>query len=436
MTSELQTDQERFHQLARALYGDYKLSDSLQRLRAKYWDHFLELGLPDRKNEVYRYINLRQLFSKEYKAPTFFSTEIDQIKEYFLSECEGAIVVLVNGFFKPELSDLKKLKKNVLIAPLTEAMKTFGPLLNNQAVQRLQKEQDPFASLNGALNANGSFIYISPKTRVECPIQILQIIDTANESMMMAPKLEIFLGAEAEATFISTVKHLTGTNYFVNSTINFAIDENAKALLTQSVVGLSSEGWYFDALRASLKRDSTLKTICITDGGQGVRFDYRVDLLGENSESHLNALWFLNDKREAHHHVLMNHQARDCRSMQFFKGVLDDKAHSSFEGKIYVHKEAQKTQAFQLNNNLILSDLAHADSKPNLEIFADDVKASHGATVGQLDEEQLFYLTTRGLSESEAKKFLILGFCNEMIEMIPCPSLLQSIARILHHSLN
>lgn len=435
MTSELLTDQERFQQLAAALYGDYKLSDSLQRLRAKYWDRYLELGLPDRKNEVFRYVNLRQLFAKEYSAPSLPATELSRIQEHFLPECEGAVIVLVNGFFRPELSDLKKLQKNAFASPLTEAMKTFGSLLNNQAVQRLQREQDPFVSLNGALNANGSFIYIAPKTRLETPIQILQVIDTSNEPMMMAPKLEIFLGAETEAAFISTVKHVSGVHYFVNASINFALEENAKASLTQTVLGLSGDGWYFDALRASLKRDSSLKALCITDGGQGVRFDYRVDLMGENAESNLNALWYLQGKKEAHHHVLMNHQARDCRSLQYFKGVLDGGSHSSFEGKIYVHKEAQKTQAFQLNNNLILSDLAHADSKPNLEIFADDVKASHGATVGQLDEEQVFYLTTRGLSESEARKFLVLGFCNEMIEMIPVASLLEMIFKKFQNSL-
>ncbi|KAF3362183.1 hypothetical protein PHSC3_001248 [Chlamydiales bacterium STE3] len=435
MTSDLKTDQERFQQDVSSIYTNYKLSDPLQRLRAKYWDHFLALGLPDRKTEVYRYVNLRQLFAKKFQVPAKSQTTREDLLPYLLPECRGSTLVFANGVFEPELSELQNLPKNVLVSSLTDAMKTFGPLLNNQTSQRLQKELDPFASLNGALSASGSFIYISPKMRLTNPIHILQVFDGEVNSSMMAPKIEIFLGAESEATFISTVAQMNGQNYFVNASINFSIEENAHVSLTQSVLGLSAEAWYFEALRASLKRDSSLKAICITDGGQGVRFDYRVDLIGENSECHLNGLCVLKEKKEAHQHILMNHQARDCRSMQFFKGVLDDASHSSFEGKIYVYQEAQKTQAFQLNNNLILSDLATAESKPNLEIFADDVKASHGATVGQLDENQLFYLKTRGLSSAEAKKLLVLGFCNEIIEKIPIFSLLQDITKRIQHTL-
>lgn len=136
----------------------------------------------------------------------------------------------------------------------------------------------------------------------------------------------------------------------------------------------------------------------------------------------------LSDKRESHTHIFMEHQAPNCRSYQLFKSVLNDFSRSSFEGKIMVRQAAQKTEAFQLNNNLILNDHAHADSKPNLEIFADDVKASHGATIGQLDGDQLFYMKTRGFSDATAKNLLIYGFCEQVIEMIPLASLREEIS--------
>jgi Fe-S cluster assembly protein SufD len=135
----------------------------------------------------------------------------------------------------------------------------------------------------------------------------------------------------------------------------------------------------------------------------------------------------LNEKRESHIHVLIDHQAPNCRSFQLYKGVVNDFSRSSFEGKILVRQAAQKTDAFQLNNNLLLSDRAHADSKPNLEIFADDVKASHGATVGQLDEEQLFYMQTRGFSKAEAQNMLVYSFSKELLDMIPIESVVNSM---------
>ena len=143
----------------------------------------------------------------------------------------------------------------------------------------------------------------------------------------------------------------------------------------------------------------------------------------------------LSDKREAHTHIFMEHQAPFCRSYQLFKSVLNDFSRSSFEGKIMVSQAAQKTEAFQLNHNLFLNDHAHADSKPNLEIFADDVKASHGATVGQLDADQLFYMKTRGFSDEEAKNLLVYGFCEQVIEMIPLPSLREEISAKARHYL-
>lgn len=160
-------------------------------------------------------------------------------------------------------------------------------------------------------------------------------------------------------------------------------------------------------------------------GGKAVRQSYCIQLKGENSEVNLSGLWMLDGNRTAHTHAIVDHEAPRTRSMQRFKGVLNDHSQSSFEGKILVRAEAQKTEAYQLNNNLILSQGSIANSKPNLEVFADDVKASHGATVSQLEEEQLFYLSTRGIDPILARRLLIGGFCREMIDKISYDSLLK-----------
>jgi Fe-S cluster assembly protein SufD len=227
---------------------------------------------------------------------------------------------------------------------------------------------------------------------------------------------------------ISTQKNLATSGYFVNQVSEFVIDEGAHVHYTQVLCDEHPQAWHLDAVRATLKRDSTLKTVCVTEGSTTVRTDYKIALTGENAEALLNGVCMLSDKREAHAHIFMEHQAPFCRSFQLFKSVLNDFSRSSFEGKIMVRQAAQKTEAFQLNNNLVLNDHAHADSKPNLEIFADDVKASHGATVGQLDADQLFYMKTRGFSDAEAKNLLVYGFCEQVIEMIPLPSLREEIS--------
>lgn len=432
MMAELKTDQERFQTMLSELFRTQKPAETLQRMRAKFWERFLTLGLPTRKTEVYQYVRLRQLFSKDFGLSLPTSVSAETVSSHTLAECAGSVLTFVNGFFRPDLSQLENLPKKVLVMPLTEAMRTFGPLLNNQIAERLQAETDPFAALNGALS-EGGFVYIPPQTVLEKPIQVLQIVDGNNT--LTLPRLEFFFGVRSEATFVTSTICLSGQDNWINSSLNFTLEEEAKATLMQNALDLPPSSWFLEAVRAQQKRQSSLKTVSITNGCQTARFDYRVTLAGENAESFLNGLWMLSEKKEAHTHVLMDHRAPSCQSLQFFKGALADFSRSSFEGKIYVHREAQKTQAFQLNNNLLLSDRANADSKPNLEIFADDVKASHGATVGQLDAEQLFYLKTRGISGEEAKKLLVLGYCQEIVEKITLPSLRDSITARLKNGL-
>lgn len=246
--------------------------------------------------------------------------------------------------------------------------------------------------------------------------------------MLMHPRILLFAGSQSQIEMVATTAALSGDGWCSNGVIDLSIEEGAQVHLSQTSVQEPENSWHFEALRAVLKRDSKLVAVSATDGSQTVRHDYRVALAGENAEGLLNGMWHLKGKREAHSHVLMEHEAAHCRSMQLFKGALHDRSRSSFEGKIYVHSEAQKTDAFQLNQNILLDEGANADSKPNLEIFADDVKASHGSTVGRLDPEQIHYMQTRGISEAEAKKLLVEGYCREVIDMIPVASLRKKLS--------
>lgn len=402
-------------------------TDALQKVRGRAWDHFLEVGLPDRRTEVYRYIKLRHLFSQPYQLADELDLTQDQIQPWIYPECQQSVLVFVNGHFRPHLSNRDAIPSKVAITTLQEATKTYGAFLNNYWAKSIKEEKDSFALLNSALQRNGAFIYIPPKTIIDAPVQILHFVKSHDQPLMMVPRVNIFVGAQSQVNLISSQNLWNGQPYFVNQVAEFMLEEEAHVHYTQVLCQEHPSGWHFDALRATLKRNATIKTVAITEGGMTVRNDYRIELVGENAEALLNGMWMLNGKRESHVNVLIDHQAPYCRSYQLFKGVLNQFSRSSFEGKIMVRQAAQKTEAFQLNNNLLLSDHAHADSKPNLEIFADDVKASHGATVGQLDVDQLFYLRTRGLSDKEAKNLLIYGFSEQVIELIPIASLKKQI---------
>lgn len=421
-------ERETFKNLLENLRAQAHVSDPLEKVRQKAWQHFLSLGLPSKQTEVYRYIKLRHLFSQSFYLASEKVLSAEQICHWIYPECRHSVVVFVNGHYSSQLSNLHALPAKVVISSLQEATQTYGAFLNNYWTKSLKEESDSFAALNGALHCKGAFLYFPPKSVVETPIQILHVVDQNDQLQMLMPRLQIFVGPHSDVRLISTQKNIATSGYFVNQVSEFVIDEGAHVHYTQVLCDEHPQAWHLDAVRATLKRDSTLKTVCVTEGSTTVRTDYKIALTGENAEALLNGVCMLSDKREAHAHVFMEHQAPFCRSYQLFKSVLNDFSRSSFEGKIMVRQAAQKTEAFQLNNNLVLNDHAHADSKPNLEIFADDVKASHGATVGQLDGDQLFYMKTRGFSDAEAKNLLVYGFCEQVIEMIPLLSLRKEIS--------
>lgn len=423
----LDGDQERFVKELKELFDQTSLNDPLDRFRAKAWERFDQTGLPGRHTEVYRSIRLRHLFANQYARPLPINIAQADVNTHLLPECHQSYLVLVNGVYTPELSDTSGLNAKVVVSGLNQAIKSYGTFLNNHWALALKKETDPFAALNGALHLGGLFIYLPPQCDAGPPLQLLSFIE--GDQVWALPRVQIMMGKESQATVIASTMALKGSHYAVSQVCDISMEDQAQLNYLHTAYGLSDNGWLFDALRTRLKRHSVFKAIGLTDGAKTVRSDSRITLTGEGGEASISSLWMLAEKREAHAHVLMEHEAPHCRSNQLFKGVLTDISRSSFEGKILVQQAAQKTEAYQLNQNLLLSDNAHADSKPNLEIFADDVKASHGATVGQLDQEQLFYLQARGLAREQAQNLLIAGFAKGLVDQICVPSMRKKAIR-------
>jgi len=405
---------EAFHKQLVDLYA----AAEQDKFRELGWNRYLHLGLPTKKNEVYRYVKLRTLFSLGNKGRSD-AVSTDAIAPYILDECRRSYLVFINGRYSPELSNLTALPKKVTVLELKNAVKTFGAFLSNHWTRALGEETDPFVALNAALQENGAFLYIPPDTRVDAPIQMIH----ATTGFLTNPKVQCFIGARSELTLVSSHAALEGTSYGINHVTDLHCEEESRVTLYQTTFGEPQSGWHLEATRASLKKEARFDCVKTTPGSESTRYDAKVHLLGENAEASLTSLSCLRGKREAHDNVWIHHHVPSCRSNQLYKSVLSDHGHSSFEGKIYVEREAQQTEAYQLNANLLLSDDARAESKPNLEIFADDVRASHGATFGQLEEEELFYLKTRGLSDERAKAILVGGFCEEVLEKVSLSSL-------------
>lgn len=428
MTVQVTSEENSLKQLLEGLFRNLSNQDSLNVLRSKAWDRYQQLGLPTRKSEVFRYMPLRKFFASIFSEAEEIAVDAEQIAGLILPECKDSVVVFVNGFFQPTLSRMKGIPSKITLSSINDAVHSFSGFFTNSWTKSLKEELDPFAALNAALHPRGAFLYVPPKTVVETPIQILQVGAGVDAALMM-PRLHVFVGAQSELRLVSTNAVLSGSEHLTNTVLDLHLEEDARVKCFQHIAYETESSWHFHAYRSTLKRGAVFKTVDITEGSLAVRTDYRINLAGEAAEALLNNLWMLSGKREAHSHVLIDHQAPQCHSMQLFKGALADFSRSSFEGKILVQRPAQKTDAFQLNNNLLLSERAHADSKPNLEIFADDVKASHGATFGQLDEDYLFYMRSRGIPEKEAKALLVYGYCKEILEMISIPSLLEEIRR-------
>jgi Fe-S cluster assembly protein SufD len=236
--------------------------------------------------------------------------------------------------------------------------------------------------------------------------------------MFTGGRLQLVIGAGSEVRWITTYLSLPADGALSYAPLmDLFLDQRARCSLVSHLSPLASH-WCFDGIRAYLKADASFNMVSVLGGSKTTRHHARVQCAGENSEADLKGLWMLRGAEQAHVHATVDHSAPHTRSMQLFKGVLSDAAQSSFEGKIIVQQPAQKTQAYQLNKHLLLGKAALAQSKPNLEIHADDVKASHGSTIAKPDARELFYLQSRGITEEKAQQLLVEGFCREILDLI------------------
>jgi Fe-S cluster assembly protein SufD len=373
--------------------------------------------LPDRKNESWKYYDFKDLLSNSEnifaQAETFKKEELEQkdlvkiVDKYVFRESIDNLIVTVNGVYREDLSNFNN--KDVQISNLNSGdTKPFSLIEKNQT-------GDPYLrSLNTLFIDNAFFITANKGVNVEKAIQVLHI---SNQNSFNQIRSVIELEENAEMEIIVNYVGLEDSNYISNAIIDCKLAQNAR-LKFDKIQSDSKNAVTLYNLNAVLERDSDFNFSAFHFGAKSSRDEITIDLNGQNANADLNGLYVVNKDRKTHQKITVNHNVERCTSTQLFKGIISDEARAEFNGMIEVKKDAQLTDAKQLNNNLLLSAKAHIDSRPQLNILADDVKCAHGSTIGQLNEEELFYLQSRGLTKDDAFTTLTYSFCEEILNKI------------------
>ncbi|MBR0800910.1 Fe-S cluster assembly protein SufD [Bradyrhizobium jicamae] len=391
-------------------------------LRRQAFEAYERMGLPHRRIEDWKYTDLRALMREVLPlAPQPDATALDRAAGTAKAQAIEGVrrLVLVDGVFAPDLSDLAGLQKGLTIRPLRDVLEA-GDALSGQAFTA--DSSNPMIALNAALATDGVVIEVANGTVLTQPLQIVHIASAAAPGAIVTRSL-LRLGRDAVATLVESYLAADGaTAYQAHDALVVAIGDNAR-LDHVRLVEDATGAFNISSATVSLGAHAHFNTFGMTTGAHVSRYQLTVAFAGEGSKVETNGVNLINGKQHADTTLLLDHAVPHCDSREIFRAVVDDRAHSVFQGRIIVRPHAQKTDAKMMTRALLLSDEAEADNKPELEIFADDVTCGHGATTGALDENLLFYMRARGLPEKEAQALLIQAFVGEAIETIASDTL-------------
>ncbi len=390
----------------------------LKELRSEGMRAFAELGFPTTRIEDWKYTNVGPIVGVRFQPALFELNEKirNQIKDLAYARLDCTRLVFVNGHYMKELSSIQELPKGVKVTSMAEAFKQEGAITAHLARYAGHKTH-PFVALNTAFMEDGAFIEIPKGAVIEKPIEILYASTGSGEPWVAHPRNLILAAQGSQASLVETYVGLDDSVYFNNAVTEIVAEENAHV----DYVKLQSESeaaFHVATVLAYAARNGAVQTSSIQFGARLGREELTTVLDGEGAEAYLYGLYVTNGQQLIDNHTAIDHARPHCSSREFYKGILDGKSNGVFNGKILVRKDAQKTDSKQSDKNLLLSDAATINTKPQLEIFADDVKCTHGATVGQIDPESIFYLRSRGIGLEEARKLLIVAFANEIIERV------------------
>jgi Fe-S cluster assembly protein SufD len=383
-------------------------------------------GIPNNKHEDYKYCNIDGIFKKEFRNIEQKLNSVTDVAQYKLKD--ALTLVVVNGNYSESLSDkliLKGLHLTAFSNLDKEEKKLIGCLAN--------VESDAFIALNTAFSGAGFHLKIADNEQLQMPIHILYV-SSANSEALVNPRNVIELGKNAEATIIEEQICIGTGKVFTNFLSEKFVGENAK-LTSYTFQNEGANGFSVNTNQVTINRYGKYDNTTVTLSGALVRNNHNVVLAAQNCQAHLNGLFTTRNNQLVDNHTLMDHQMPNCESNELYKGIITDKSTGVFNGKIYVRKDAQKTNAYQSSKNILLSDDATINTKPQLEIYADDVKCSHGTSTGKIDEVAVFYLNARGIGRESAKKLLLNAFAQEVINKIEVDELKEKILNLFENEL-
>jgi Fe-S cluster assembly protein SufD len=401
----------------------------LARLRRDAIDRFSDGGLPTTRDENWKYTSLRAVENRRFDAAPVPASSLNVSALASAALPDAHLMVFVDGRFRPDLSYGGHLPKGVTLSDLGSLLAVppdwLEPLLAQDA-------DAGFTALNTAFMADGACLRLAPGAELATPLQLLFV--TAGADLAVQPRNLIVAGEGSRATIIEHHVGLDGQGYLANALTRIAVGAGARiehVKLQQE----SMAAWHVAGVRARLAADSQFASGSIALGGALARVGIDVDLEAEGAACELSGLYVADGRQHTDHHTRVDHRKPGASSREHYRGVMAGEARAVFNGKVIVHADAQRSDAFQANHNLLLSDGAEVDTKPELEIYADDVKCGHGATVGQLDEDQVFYLRSRGVDEASARALLTLAFARDVIERIRTASLRRRVERLVERRL-
>jgi Fe-S cluster assembly protein SufD len=383
---------------------------------------FAELGFPTLKDEDWRFTNMAPVAKLPFRPVFDYSRAgitSQALGTFTFAGLQAHRLVFINGHYSEEFSKILPHKKGVRITNLANALSTDSDLIEKHLANHASTEKNAFAALNTAFFHDGAFLFVPSDTTIEEPIHLL-FVSTANEPGVTShPRNLIIAEKGSRLTVLESYASTVDAAYLTNAVTEVVAGEGA-AVEHCKYQDESLSAFHVATLHADLGRNCNFTSHSMITGARLSRNNIRTALNGEGIECILNGLYLTKGDQLADHHMIVEHAKAHCNSHEYFNGILDGRSRGVFHGRILVQPEAQKTDAKQTNKNLLLSDDATIDTKPQLEIYADDVKCTHGATIGQLNEESIFYLRSRGIGIETARRMLIHAFAGEIIDRIKC----------------
>lgn len=409
----------------------------LENIRNRAFQDFSTMGIPTMRHEEWKYTRISGFFNKDYELPLSSSAGLDSedFNALRLPGYEEANeLVFINGIFSKELSQIRS--ASLVVMPLEEAASgEFSSIVSTYLGDSRHYLKDGINALNTAFIDGGIFINIRRSLVVEHPVYIYNITDARQANILSQPRTLVHIGENAHVKMVETYKTIGGADSFTNQVMEIIVEEAAMLEYYKLQNDVTNSNLVSSTHIRQVGK-SHVHTVTISLDGGIVRNNLNIVMAAAHSESHLYGLYFPKGDNIIDNHTLVDNVEPNCLSNELYKGIASDRGTGVFNGKIYVQQKAQKTNAYQTNKNILLSEEASVNTKPQLEIFADDVKCSHGCTVGRLDEEGLFYLRSRGISEQMAQSLMVHAFATDVLEHIRIEAIHTYVEQLISERLD